>query len=438
MTLDLPPLLDWIPRCDSRYASPFHLQEFVSLLEQAPRANLRAMVSVPIRHHKTTTVLCAISWWLRRDPTLRVVYMTYSGKRAEEVGKDIRDLCTRMGTKPMRGYDTITNWRCEEGGGVSCMSADQSKLGADVDVLIWDDPIAGPIEADKAEVRGVVDETIAFYTNRLSRGGSCIGVMSRFHPDDPIGRRLTRKGWAYFHNRAIENEGTLDERAFAPAVFSLEEIKAKREEMRETDPTERTFYSQWQNEPRAPTSDLFRDPARYATLPDWPGFRDVIGLDMSYTTSRVSDWSAVVVLRVYAGSVYVRDVRRFKLDVSTIRLQLRAILQEYGRAPVFSYVSGPERGIVEDLNANGIPVQPLSARFNKLVRAQKTIDRWNASKVLVPEHAPWLDGFLGRVAAFRGVDGDDDDEVDAMVSAHDGMMGGTGASVPLTLGSRRM
>ena len=147
---------------------------------------------------------------------------------------------------------------------------------------------------------------------------------------------------------------------------------------------------------------------------------------------------SVVVLRMYAGAVYVRDVRRFKLDVSTIRMQLRALLQEYGRAPVFSYVSGPERGIVEDLNANGIPVQPLPARFNKLVRAQKCIDRWNASKVLVPEHAPWLDGFLGRVAAFRGVDGDDDDEVDAMVSAHDGMMGGASATSPLALGSRRL
>jgi len=439
MSLELPPLLDWIPLCDSRYASPYHLEEFVRLLEQAPRGNLRAMVSVPIRHHKTTTVMCAISWWLRRDPTLRVVYMSYSAKRAQEIGKDIRDLCTRMGTKPMRGYDTIENWRCEEGGGVSCMSADQSKLGADVDVLIWDDPFSGPLEADKPEVRAVVDETIAFYTNRLSRGGSCIGVMSRFHPDDAIGRRMKRSGWHYVHNRAIENEGTQEERAFAPSVFTLQEIKAKRAEMRDIDPTERTFYSQWQNEPRAPTSDLFRDPARYVTLPDWPGFRDVIGLDMSYTTARISDWSAIVVLRVYAGSVYVRDVQRVKLDVSTIRMQLRAVLQQYGRAPIFSYVSGPERGIVEDLNRNGVPVEPIPARYNKLVRAQRTVDRWNAGRIMVPTAAPWLDGFLGRVAAFRGVEGDDDDEVDALVSGHDGALAGaTSGHPPLALGSRRL
>ena len=437
--IDLPPLLDWIPRCDSRFSSPHHLAQFVELLERAPRSGMRAMVSVPIRHHKTWTVICAISWWLRKDPTLRIVYMTYSIKRAEEIGKDIRDLCRRSGIEPAKGYDTIQNWRNDVGGGVACMSADQSKLGADVDVLIWDDPFSGPIEADKPEVRTTVDETIAFYTNRLSRGGSCIGVMSRFHPDDAIGRRIPRAGWTYVHNRAIENEGTLDERAFAPDVFSLEEIKAKRLEMRDIDPSERTFYSQWQNEPRAPTSDLFRDPARYETLPDWPGFRDVIGLDMSYTTARISDWSAIVIMRVYGNSVYVRDVQRIKLDVGTIRLQLRAALQQYGRAPIYSYVSGPERGIVADLNQNGVPVEPLPARYNKLVRAQRTVDRWNAGRIMVPTAAPWLDGFLGRVGAFRGVEGDDDDEVDALVSGHDGALGvASSGHAPLALGSRRM
>jgi predicted phage terminase large subunit-like protein len=231
----------------------------------------------------------------------------------------------------------------------------------------------------------------------------------------------------------------MSERAFAPDVFSLDEIKAKRAEMRDIDPSERTFYSQWQNEPRAPTSDLFREPARYVSVPDWPGFRDVIGLDMAYSTARVSDWSAIVVMRVYGNAVYIRDVQRVKLDVGAIRSTLRAALQQYGRAPIYSYVSGPEKGIVADLNDNGIPVQGLPARYNKLVRAQRTVDRWNAGKIMVPSAAPWLEAFLGRVASFRGTEGDDDDEVDAMVSAHDGALGvASSGNAPLALGSRRM
>ena len=39
--IDLPPLLDWIPRCDSRFTSPHHLAEFVALLERV-QANMQS------------------------------------------------------------------------------------------------------------------------------------------------------------------------------------------------------------------------------------------------------------------------------------------------------------------------------------------------------------------------------------------------------------
>jgi hypothetical protein len=394
---------------------------------------------VPIRHWKTCTLIAAIAQWLTDDPTLRIIYMTYSDKRATEVCKDIRDTCKRMGVKVASGFDTIVAWRTVEGGGVTGMSAQQSRLGADVDILLWDDPFESGIEADKPEIRQTVDETIAHYTMRLSRGGSCVGVMSRWHPDDAIGRRLrrTRETWEYVHARAIENEGTEDERAFAPEVRTLPELKQIRLALAEQDPSERLWWSQWMNEPRAPSGDLFRDPARYDALPTWPGHRTMYGLDMSYSQAKISDWAAVVALRVWGSKAFVLNVSRFKLSIGLIANRLQQARETWGRGPVYSYVSGPEVGIVQDMNLRGLQVQGLPARFNKLVRAERTIVRWNRGDVLVPQHEAWVDEFVGRAQSFRGVEGDDDDEIDALVSVCDGGLGSGVAAATKSFGAWR-
>jgi hypothetical protein len=109
------------------------------------------------------------------------------------------------------------------------MSAQQSRLGADVDVLVVDDPFESPEEADRLEVRDAVDKTITHYTMRLSRGGSTVLVMSRFHPDDAIGRRIDRKAesWSYVHKPAIEVVDGV-EVPLSPEVRTLEELHAIR------------------------------------------------------------------------------------------------------------------------------------------------------------------------------------------------------------------
>ena len=50
--------------------------------------------------------------------------------------------------------------------------------------------------------------------------------------------------------------------------------------------------------------------------------------------------------------------------------------------------------------------------------------------MVVPTAAPWVSGFLHRVALFRGEDkGHDDEEVCALVSGCDGAMGYSGGGV---------
>jgi predicted phage terminase large subunit-like protein len=137
--------------------------------------------------------------------------------------------------------------------------------------------------------------------------------------------------------------------------------------------------------------------------------------------------------RIMGGKLFLLDVAREKLDAHQIESKGKALASRYGQAgvvtPVWSYMSGPEIGMAKLMRDRGLPICPLPARYNKLVRAQRTIKRWNSGEILVPStNAPWVRGFLHRMSCFRGNDHDDgDDEIDALVSLCDGAMGGAGA-----------
>lgn len=426
------PLLQFIPHLSPEFASPKHLEDWCWIIESAAHNPVRALCAVPIRHYKTETTLHGIVWLLVQDPTLRIIFLTHSFEAAQARGKRLRQLAEATHVGPTRGWNTIAEWRNTEGGGVVVMSADQSKLGYDCHVLVFDDPI-DEFGAEDPKVREAVDATISHYTARCMRHGKpgpVLGVASRFHPDDPIGRRLDRTAvdWTYTHKPAILDEGEPTERAFAPEVWDLPALLQMRAELREKDPTERLWHAQLMGNPRPMGSDLFGPPTYYSTLPEW-GYRKGFGVDFAYTATDSADWFARVVGRAYGTKLYILEATRHKIDAHLIESTCKADLNKHGRAIFFSYMSGPEVGMARVLIERGVPIAHMPARYNKLVRAQRTIKRWNDGDILIPSSGLWVSGFLKRVGCFRGHEKDtDDDEIDALVSLTDGLMGGAVAS----------
>jgi hypothetical protein len=433
---DIPPLVEWIETASSgQHRAPWHLREWCEQIERCLDGGVRACCAVPIRAFKTWTTIYGIAWLLIHRPTLRIIVLCADHERALELGKMIRRVCEQVGQGPVRGENTIIDWKNEEGGGVCTMSAEQSRLGRDVDVLFCDDPLTEHT-ADDAKVREAIDHSIAHYTARAVRDGkpgSTLIVMSRWHPDDPIGRRLLRKAetWTYVHHAAIDDEG----RAFAPDVWPLEALERTRRELAEVDPSERLWHAQFQNQPFVPGREVFGEPTRYAELPAYHGFRDAIGLDMSYSMNKTADYFALVVGRAYGGALFLRRTRRTHADLNAVERELRDAVAVYGTMPVYSYVSGPEIGAVQYLASRGIGIQAIPARFNKLVRSQRTRVDWNGGKVQVPVGDDW-GPFVRRVQLFRGAENDPDDEIDALVSLHDGVIGSS-SGAPTTMGRPR-
>ena len=429
-------LLDFIPVLSPEFQSPVHLSDWCGMIERCLKGGVRAMCAVPIRHFKTWTTLHGIAWLLIHNPKLRIILMCADHERATELGKMCRRLCDAAGVGPVRGDNIILDWKNDQGGGVVCMSAEQSKLGRDVDILLVDDPITEHT-ADDAEVREAVDHSISHYTARAQRAGalgSVLIVMTPWHPDDPVGRRIARTAvtWEYVRHPAIKPDGT----AFAPHVIDVDALRQIRLELAEQDPTERLWFSQFQCQPFVPGREVFGEPGRYVELPSWPGYRDGIGIDMSFSISKKADYFALVAGRLYGGTIFLREVQRVRSDIEEMTTAVRGAWQRFGRCTVYTYYAGPELGAIQHLTLQGLPIQGMTARFNKDVRAQKTRQRWNSARVLIPEGAAWATQFVRRVKLFRGAESDQDDEVDALVSLHDGMIG-SAVAPPSAMGERR-
>ena len=426
------------------FSGPGHLTGWVGLIERAAGEGVRGLCSVPVRHWKTWTTVHGIVWLLLKDPTRRIVFLTHSYAAAEKWGKEIRKLAEAldhrlgaMGTiGPTRGWNKIEEWRNESGGGVVVMSADQSRIGYDVHVLVVDDPIDETGAQDPMK-REEVDTNITFYTGRCIRAGvrgPVLIVASRFHPDDPIGRRVDRREvkWEYIHNQAI----TVDEKgehAFAPEVMGLEALHSIRAELAESDPYERVWFSQFQNDPRPEGTDFFGEPTWYDELPKWT-FRTGHGADLSFVDGPGADYFAMCSANVYGSKVFVLECRRVKLDAVQIEGTARGMISRYGHGAIFSYMSGPEIGTAKLMRERGLPFVIMRARYNKLVRAQRTIKRWNDGDIALPRKAPWVRGFVHRLQMFRGHPKDKDDEADALASMCDGMVGGALGGGPKSLG----
>jgi hypothetical protein len=413
-------LLDLVPAINPDWKSPHHLSAWTELIERSIKGHMRAMCAVPFQHYKTTTTLCGVVWLLLRNPKLRIILLTHSHEKAKAMGKDLRKLWEAVGGQTPKGFNTIDDWQTPVGGGCVVMSAEQSKLGYPCDLLLVDDPLDETEYTDR-NVRDTVDRTISLYTARCATHlDSVLLVASRWHKDDPFGRREERTSvkWEKIVHAGILDFDTDHERAFASEVLSLEQHHQMRREWAEQDPSLKIWWAQVQNNPQPDALGGFKTPI-HGPMPIYG--RYVIGVDLAYSEEPHSDYLAIVVLKVWEGNAHVCNVLREKRDLEKAVAHLRQMKVMYPGAAMYSYISGPEKSAVNYINDCGIPLQPILARSPKYNRSQRTRDAWNLGRILLPEHAPWLSGFVARAQAFTGQEkAGDDDEIDALVSACDG------------------
>lgn len=445
--------MDFIPRVTPRWEAPRHLTPYVNTLQSAPGAGLRVVFAAPPQHSKSETTLHFLVWLALRRPELRNAYATYSGDRAERVGRNAGMIAERAGLQ--LATQNLDIWNTKEGGQTLWTSVKGGMTGEPIDgVLIVDDPLKDRKDANSATVRedhkewwhGVAEA-------RIHPGASVIVMMTRWHTDDLSGYLVKHCGFQYINLKAIADERRPpgDERqpgeALWPAKRPLEMLLERRRA------NEWNFAAMYQGEPRPRGGSLFRDPTYWNELPD-SGFKVSFGVDLSYTEKTHADFSVCVELWAVpprrgtdedqgpsGWTFYVVDVQRKQVEAPAFALTLRAkSSQRPGK--FWWYASGTEKGSAQFIKAKGIPLQVMDPKGrDKYTRAQQTSELWNAGRILVPadsEAHPWADVFTDEVTSFTGVKDLHDDQVDALVAAVDAAIaGGGGFELPSRSGGGR-
>lgn len=432
-------------------SDPSHFAPVVDAITDAVNGKkTRCVVEGPRQHGKTTLVEHGASWALHKRPELDLCYATYGQDYSGKRSRQIRHLYQASGGRLSPDHNTIQEWRNNRDGGLLATSPGGSLVGHTVQLGFLDDLHKGRAEAEVAANRDLVDEWIkSDLLGCITPSGSVFLVASRYHEDDASGRRIVA-GWDRIRLPAICDDEANDplKRLLGEPLCpwgpdpleprTLQFLLEKQEEVGSYD-----WDSLYMCRPRSRGGALFRNVAPYLRTGIPKIVRTIRGLDLAY--SNVGDWIVVVTLGLGVdGILYVLDVYRERKSVVEVQRQVyEACMRchhhkdcrdhpdvglgcgiEAGQDQIAMYYSGPEKGIlgfmmqVEDpLYITGIP-----ARYGKGFRSEKTAQRWNRGAIKVDVEAKWADPFTREVCAFDGLDGHRDDQVDALVGAHDLLM----------------
>ncbi len=413
-------LLDFVPYATPGFLRPAHLEPLAALLERSMHEPVRACVSLPPRHAKTELILHAIAWKLARDPRRTFAFVSYADDFAAEKCARAREIAKRAGVR-LAKRQADYHWQTPEGGGCYATGVGGQLVGRGFTDIIVDDPIKNREEAESPTHRNkVYDGFQSNVATRLDpRGTSILVVMTRWHPDDLVGR-LIDDGWDHVTLPAIGTDEAGAERALWPEVWDLEFLRRTR-----TEKGPYVWEGHYQGNP-LPKGNLLFAPLGARCRADAPPLADLdvaIGVDLAYSAKTRSDHSALVVLgrSRSTGRLHVLEVLRRRCSADVFAEEVRARARTYPGAPVRWYIASTERGSVDLMRAAGILIEGVPARGDKLSRALHCSATWAAGRVVVPEGLPWVVDFMREVGTFTGTGGEDD-QVDAFVAAHDALV----------------
>lgn len=406
-------LMDFIPYTMPKYDSPKHLKPIVELIEKSINSPQLAVIHTPPRHAKTTTLLFGAVWILKRIKDAQIAYVTYEADTAKS--KSMFALEAARAAKIELSRDAMGDWRTKSGGRFFATGVMGPLTGSGFSHVIIDDPIKNRLEAESPTYRRRLEEwfdDVAF--TRIEPGGSCIVNMTRWHEKDLAGH-LISQGWDYICLSAIAETndplGRKPGEALWKEKWSVDELLKKRR-------NEYTWASLFQGRPRPRGNKVFADAHFYDHLPE--SYSISIGIDCAYTAKTRADWSvAIVELRGNDGNYYLVDIVREQVEATEFVHLLDILYKRWSGAPIARWhFAGAEKGVATLFSALGRPIRALPAIGDKFIRSQELAADWNAGKILLPRNAPWVEGFVERFGDFTGIDGDIDDEIDALASAH--------------------
>lgn len=457
-----PPAHLWSPAAlafadtGGKYKLPKHLEHLNGLLVNVGYARgegARVIVNMMQQVGKSTMVcVYFVAWVLLMWPDTRVIILCGTEDLATKFGRAVRDCIDRwggaVGVRLRKDTRAAHNWLIEGArGGVICKSRTASPSGEEADLFLIDDLILTPDEALSEAVLETNWRLVSSVVlGRLRRETSLLMVGTRWTRKDHFARMLEAarqagelERWQVIKYAAIAEAGDVLGRAPGEHLWPEHIAPRDVEFARRVSPF---FEAAWQQRPPDEEGARFKPRAwpRYADLSkDYgqraynvpvPGGRSIV-FARDLTTLVTCDWAGSerrwADFTGFGAWGVLPDRRLLLLEVKWERWPLDAVVPHlaafcrFWRPDVVACdADGFQSALANECRRFpeiGEVRRVKSHSKTKLQRALPAIILGENGRILLPEGAPWLDGYCTQLAQFTGDGAEHDDLVDLTSTA---------------------
>ena len=401
------------------------------------------LIQAPPQHGKSWQAVDFVAWLAGRDPDLRTIYSSFSerlGVRANLMLQRMYDSSKYQAIFPetrisARNAVTVSGQTLRNReileyvgreGYFRNTTVRGSITGEGLDLSLIDDPIKGREEANSVTVRNKTwDWMTDDMMTRMSDEAGILGIMTRWHIDDPFGRLIKEMGSKVKVLRypAIAERDEAHRRkgeALFPEHKSLEFLLERKTAMKANPASWESLYQQ---NPIIVGGDMFKA--------EWWQYLDVappiewraIYADTAQKTGQQNDYSVFQCWgKSRNGQAVLLDMLRGKFEAPELLERARAFwakhnaIQGQGTLRAFKIEDKSSgTGLIQQLKRQGIPVIGIPREKDKITRAYDVAPYVASEQVILLRSAPNLSDFLAEAEAFPN--GAHDDTLDPMMDA---------------------
>ena len=395
----------------------------------------RLIVNMPPRHSKSEFASYLMpSWFLGRNPKLKIIQATMNTELAVRFGRKVRDLIADPiyaeifpDTDLKQDSQAAGRWETSAGGEYFAAGVGAAMTGRGADLLIIDDPHS---EQD-ALSSSAYDTAYEWYTSgprqRLQPGGTIIIVQTRWSKKDLTGRLLG----AQARDLMADQWEVVEFPAILPSGEPLWHEFWKKEELLKVKASLSVgkWNAQWQQNPTSEEVAMVkRDWWQLWEREDTPRLDYIIqSYDTAYSKKETADYSAITTWGVFEPKengeqhLILLDAKKGRWNFPELK-EIAVDQNEYWE-PDMMLIEAKASGasLADELRMLNLPVTTFSpgrrkggGGMDKTTRMHMVSPIFESGKVWYPDEK-FADEVIEEVASFPN--GDHDDYCDSMTMA---------------------
>ena len=395
----------------------------------------RLIVNMPPRHSKSEFASYLMpSWFLGRNPKLKIIQATMNTELAVRFGRKVRDLIAYPiyaeifpDTDLKQDSQAAGRWETSAGGEYFAAGVGAAMTGRGADLLIIDDPHS---EQD-ALSSSAYDTAYEWYTSgprqRLQPGGTIIIVQTRWSKKDLTGRLLG----AQARDLMADQWEVVEFPAILPSGEPLWHEFWKKEELLKVKASLSVgkWNAQWQQNPTSEEVAMVkRDWWQLWEREDTPRLDYIIqSYDTAYSKKETADYSAITTWGVFEPKengeqhLILLDAKKGRWNFPELK-EIAVDQNEYWE-PDMMLIEAKASGasLADELRMLNLPVTTFSpgrrkggGGMDKTTRMHMVSPIFESGKVWYPDEK-FADEVIEEVASFPN--GDHDDYCDSMTMA---------------------